>query len=133
VSIDVTVYLERSILQLADDPTVAVVCGTSGRSDNFEQEGTFRSYANGATRLILGTATQRVLPITLRALSPTQVQTVRSMIGRTCLFRDTYGRRVWGSFLATATTDIPLSGFANDDLMTDVALNLQMIEHTEGV
>lgn len=133
MSFDVTLDMPRAVLQLASDPTVAVVCGTGGRGDNFEKEGSFRQYANGSTRLIVGTATTRTLPITLRALSPAQVLLVQSMIGKTCLFRDTYGRRVWGSFLSTSTTDIPLSGVANTDLMTDISITFQPVSYTEGV
>lgn len=133
MSVDVSVVFERVILELISDPTVSVICGSAGRGDSFVKEGTFRNYANGRTRLILGTGTNRILPVTLRALSPTQVTTLKSMIGKTCLFRDTYGRRVWCSFLATDITDIPLSGKANDDLMTDISISLTEIDYDEEV
>lgn len=133
MTLDVTLNMRRAVLQLADDPTTFVVCGTSDRSDAFSHDGDFRKYANGATRLILGSGTTRTLPMTLRALTPDQVVAVAAMVGKTCLFRDTYGRRLWGSFLDTGTVDIPLSGKANTTLLTDIAISFQTVAFTEGV
>lgn len=134
MSIDVTMVFDRAIIQLdIDPPEAVVVSGTAGRGDTFEQEGSFRKYANGATRLVLGTSSARTLPVTFRALDPDQVTTLQGLIGKTCLFRDTYGRRVWCSFLSTSTVDIPLSGLANDTLMTDITVTVEAVDHTEEV
>lgn len=133
MTIDLSVTLSLPVLELAASPTTSVVCGTAGRGDNFAQDGEFRNYANGTTRLIVGTGTTRALPITLRALTPAQVDTVMSMVGKVVLFRDTYGRRVYGAFLTTATVDIPLSGLANTTLMTDITISLQEVDYDEAV
>ncbi len=135
-----TVVLQLAVLSLASDPTQYVSCGTSGgiggggqRSHVTTQEGTFRAYANSNVRLILGTVVTEVLQFTLRALTPAQVTLVKSWIGKTVLFRDTYGRKKYGSYVVTTETDIPLSGNASVDLLTDIGLTFQEISYTEAV
>ena len=126
--------LTRVFLSLASDPTTVVVCGTSGsmggggsRQEVTTLTGDFRQFANGNTRLITGTGKSVTNAMVLRALSTTQVNTVKSMAGKTCLFRDTYGRRTFCSFLVTNYTDIPLSG------LCDVGITLREITYTEAV
>jgi len=140
MTLQAQVNLSRVFLSLAATPSTVVSCGSSGsiggggtRSDTYTQEGSFRAYANGVTRLILGAANSRVNALTLRALTPTQVDLVQTMLGKTCLFRDSYGRRFFGSFLITSATDLPLSGDANSTLLTDVAINFQQLTYVEGV
>lgn len=132
-----------SVVGVADlsQPTNYVVGGTSGavgggsnRVDNTQQEGSFRVYANGVVRLILGTAVQRTQTLALRALSPTEVAAINDMIGQIVCFRDTYGRKVFGAFLGTAVTEIPLSGSVLDGtLLTDVGLVIQSTTYDESV
>lgn len=132
--LEATLRLTRAHVALADDPTVSVKSGTSGRNDQYAREGAFRSYANGVTRLILGSGNRRVQSLTMRALTPTQVATLNSMLGRTCIFRDTYGRKVYGSFLDLTAKDIPLSGRpGTNTLLTDVTLSFVSTTYTEGV
>lgn len=133
--------LDRAFINLASDPSQYVVCGTAGavggggtRTDTVTQEGSFRQYANYNTRLIQGTARSRILaPLVLRACTPAQVAQILAFIGKTILFRDTYGRRIWGSYLSPAITDIPRSGQAGSTLLSDVAITIQEITYDEGV
>lgn len=135
------VTLNRVHIAPVSDYSQGVTAGSSGsiggggtRDDNRALSGAFRSYANGTTRLVVGTTTTHTEALTLRALTPPEVTAVKAMAGKTVLFRDTYGRRFWGAFLVTDITDIPLSGKADDNtLLTDVAIIVQEVSFTEGV
>ena len=129
-----TVTLSRAFLQTADG-SISVTCGTSGsqggggtKTDAFQQDGTFRNYATGVTRLVMGTTTTRVQSFTLRALTPAQQTAVSNMLGKTCLYRDTYGRRIWGAFTITSTVTIPLSGN-----LADITIAFQSVTYDESV
>lgn len=140
MTLQATLQLDRAFLNLVADPSVYVSCGTAGglggggqRTDTLTVGGSFRTYANNVTRLILGKTSTRVHIFALRALTPAQLATLKSMVGQTVLFRDTYGRREYGSFLIITSWDIPLSGKANDDLKTDVAITFQSVTYDEAV
>lgn len=140
MTISGTVIFERAFISLASNPSQFFSCGTSGtvggggaRTDTTTQDGSFRNYANYNTRLILGTSRNEVLVLVLRALTPAQVALAQSFIGQMVLFRDTYGRKLWGSYIMMANTDIPLSGTANVDLATDVSITFQVLTFAEGV
>jgi hypothetical protein len=122
--------IDRVIINLASDLSQFVSAGSAGaigggsfRADTTTQSGDFRQYANYNVRLIQGVATSRVLdPIVLRALTPDQVAKIKAFTGKTVLFRDSYGRKLYGSYLAPKFTDIPLSGTAGSTLLTDCQL-----------
>lgn len=133
MTISATLLLDRVFINLASDPTQYFSCGSTGRSDQTTLVGDFRLYANNNTRLILGNGTTRTIGITLRALTPAQVTQAQNFAGKTVLLRDTYGRKIWGSYVVTAVTDIPLSGAANVDLQSDVVITFTQITYTEGV
>jgi len=135
-----SVTLDRVFISAVSALDAPVIAGSSGgtggggaRTDEIQLEGSFRSYANFVTRLITGTAQTQIESLAVRALTWTQVQALKSMIGQTCLFRDSYGRRVYGSFLDLVITDIPLSGVAYDTLKTDAALVFQAVTYDEAV
>lgn len=137
----ITLRMTRSHLApVVDLPNGGIICGTSGsmggggnRADNREQTGEFRNYANGVTRLITGTAVNRSQTLALRWLTQDQVTKVLAMVGKTCLFRDTYGRKVYGSFLVTSITDVPLTGDKDVSLRSDIGITFQAISYTEAV
>lgn len=136
-----TLTFDRAFINLASDPSQFVVVGTAGsvggggsRTDTVTQEGSFRTYANYNTRLIQGSNNSRILsPLVLRACTPDQITTILAFTGKTVFFRDTYGRKLWGSYLVTAVTDIPRSGRANTTLLSDVAITFQETTYSEVV
>jgi hypothetical protein len=140
-----TLKLQRAVVSLAGQdltqPGAYVTAGTAGgvggggsRSDSGSVSGDFRRYANGTTRLILGTAATRTQTLALRALNPSQVDAVLRMQGQIVCFRDTYGRKVFGAFLATQSTDIVLSGRKSaGTLLTDIALSIESVTWDEEV
>ncbi len=129
--------IDRAIINLASDLSQYVAAGSAGaigggssRADTFTQEGEFRDYANGNTRLIQGTATSRVLdPLVLRACTPDQVAKLKAWTGKTVQFRDSYGRLLYGAYLQPIVTDIPLSGVAGSTLLSDVQIVLTEITY----
>lgn len=129
-----SIHLSLAFLHPVANPAAGISCGTAGsvggggsRSDNFEKTGDFRTYANGVVRVITGTSVMRSISVALRALTPDQVDAVMAMVGQTCCFRDTYGRVVFGSFLITTLTDIPLSNLA------DVGITLTEVTYSQAV
>ena len=135
-----SVTLDRVFISPVSSLSTPVIAGSAGgvgggggRTDEVQLEGSFRSYANFVTRLITGTAQTQVETLAVRALTWQQVALLKSMIGQTCLFRDSYGRRIYGAFLDVLITDIPLSGQAYDDLQTDVGIVFQAVTYDEAV
>lgn len=140
MTLSATLHLKRVFLAPVDNFAGYVTCGSSGsiggggqRTSQVDVEGSFRTYANGNTRVILGSAVAKTHTVTLRALTAAQVIAVQAMVGKTCLFRDTYGRRKYGSFLVTTQVDMPLSGVANSTLISDIGITFQEVSYTEGV
>lgn len=140
MSLTCTLYFGRAFIGLASDPSTAFACGTAGsvggggsRSNETDLEGSFRAYANGVIRLITGSTKVQVETVVLRALTPIQLALIESWIGKTVLFRDTYGRKIYGAFLSIVQTTIPLSGKAHATTLTDVALAIQALTYTEAV
>lgn len=134
-----TLYLDRAILsEVVEDPNVVprvIVAGTAsgiggglGKPDDIAQTGSFRSYGNGNTRMILGAGQSRTQTLALRALTPAQVQTVKDLVGHTVCYRDTYGRRVFGGFLTPQIVNIAFSGG-----LADIGLVIQSVTYVEAV
>lgn len=107
--------------------------GGGNRVESRESEGEFRQYANGTTRLVTGSGFTRSQNFALRALTKADVKTLRSMAGKTCLFRDTYGTKFYGSFLVLDEVTIPFSGTGGSGTLADVALQVTEVSYTEGL
>lgn len=129
-----SVLLDRTFISLASDVSNVVIAGSAGgqggggaRTDTRTISGGPRNYASGVTRNVVGTVTNDELTLTLRCQSYADVAKLRSFLGRTCLFRDSYGRRLWVVFSSVNETDIPLSGKAYEDLMTDVTITADVV------
>lgn len=141
MSLTARLNIDRVIINLASDLSQYVSAGSAGaigggsfRNDTFTQEGEFRQYANFNTRLIQGTATSRVLsPLVLRAVPAADVAKLKAWTGKTVLFRDSYGRKLYGAYLQPIIMDIPLSGKAGTTLISDVSIALQEITYPAGL
>lgn len=134
ITLTAEVELPLSFVNLASDLSQYVACGSTPGSkvDTKTTDGDFRSYANNITRLVTATSGSRILGYTLRCASAADTAKIESWRGLTVLFRDTYGRGVYGSYLITASTDVPFSGKANADLMTDVVITFQQTTYVPG-
>ncbi len=130
------------LLEVVEDPNTVpryVTGGTSGSSspggmaqmgkaDTLTLDGSFRSYGNGNVRLVLGAAQTRVQTLAFRALSLAEKDTLMALAGHTVLYCDTYGRRVFGAYLAPVALAIPHSGG-----LFDVSISLQSVGYDEAV
>lgn len=124
------VILGQSWINLASDPSQGFAVYTSTRSDAASLGaggGKFRMYANGRVRLVLPAGDLRSLPMTLRNVSDATLTTLDTWRGRTLLFRDRHGRRMWGSFLDRTVTDYP------DGSGHDVTLTFTQLTYSEAV
>lgn len=141
MALTTSIHLSKVIISLAGNSPTNVIAGSSGsiggggaKTDSRSLEGEFRTYANGVVRLLTGTGTSHVLTFALRALPPADLTALHSFVGKVCLFRDTAGRRFYGSFLVTDETTIPLSGAGTSTtVLTDVGLAITEVNYTEGV
>ena len=138
-----TILLKRAlVMEVTEDPNVTprfVVAGSvgsvsaggsamMGKVDTLTQDGAFRSYGNGNTRLILGASKSRTNTFALRAVSDADVKVLDALLGHLVIYCDTYGRRVIGAFLSMDKMNIPLT-----QGMTDVSLTLQAVTYDEAV
>lgn len=122
-----SVTLDRVHLSLADDLTSSVAAFSSGRSEVLSVPGSVRRMANGRLRVVSRAGSSSEIGATLRNLSPTQVALLRSWVGRTVLFRDVWGRKVWGAFFSVNVTDY------KDRLAQDVELSISEVTYSEAV
>jgi hypothetical protein len=135
-----TLVLDRVVVsEVVEDPNITprvVVAGsagsvggsTSGKTDDLSQEGSFRTYGGGNTRLILGSTQTRTQTLALRAITDADLDVLKALLGHTICYRDTYGRRIFGAFLDLNIVNIPLSGGK-----IDVGLVIQTLTYDEGV
>lgn len=140
-----TLVLQQAVIsEVVSNPNTVprtVIAGTSGsvggggfRADSTTLDGGFRSYGNGNTRLVLGSGGSQQQTLALRAVNPAELATLRALMGHLVCFRDTYGRRLFGSYISISVTDIPHSGRPDDGtLLSDVGLTFQTVSYNEAV
>lgn len=134
-----TVTLAKPVLLDPVNPATQVAAftgglgagGTSQRVHGFELGGEFRGYAAGRTRLVLDQSSVRTIPLVLKALTAAQQHLVDEVWpGRLLLFRDTYGTRVFGSYLATQLLHVARSSLGD---VADVGLTFQRLSYIDQV
>lgn len=143
-----TLTLTRAVLsEVVSNPNTvprSVVAGTAGsiqgagggttKMEGTSQDGAFRKYGGGNTRLVLGSTTQRTQTLALIALAPTQVATVKALLGHTVCYRDPYGKKLIGSFLDMQESVVPHSGTPEaGTMLTNVGIVLTQITYNEAV
>jgi hypothetical protein len=132
-----TVAMSRCFLSDPTNPALAVICGSSGslgslgqRTDTETLDGEFRQYAGGRIRLITGQVTNRSVAIVLRALTPQQAAQARRWRGTLLLLRDSYGLRMFGSYLSTQRLNIPRTSRGN---LIDLAITFTAVTYSDAV
>ncbi len=119
------VSLSPAIIALADDPTQAVASFTAGRSRALEVPGSVRRMANGRLRTVRRAGSARQVGVTLVSVTPAQVRTLESWAGRTVLYRDSWGVKVYGAFFTVGVVDF------TDRTRHDVTLTLSEVSYSE--
>lgn len=134
-----SVALTRAILLDPSNPTQQVVAGTGGlgpgsnspRIVQGQLGGEFRKYAAGRTRLVLDGSSTRTVTVTFKGLTAAQSRLLTDVWpGRLLLLRDTYGVRMFGSYLAESLQYIPRS---SQGAVADVSLEFGCLTYTDQV
>lgn len=136
MTLQATLTLDRVYIAAVSNLSDYIQCGSAGSVGGGGQQtltqtvdGGYREYANNRVRSITGTTTVTQRTITLRNLTATQVKKITvTWLGQTVLLRDTYGRKMFGTYQTTSETPIPLSGG-----FTDVAITLTQVYYSEAV
>lgn len=122
-----SVTLDRCFLALASDTENQLSAFSSDRSEAQAQPGEVRRMAGGRLRVVTRAGTARAIGVTLRQLTPAQVQQVRDWLGSVVLFRDVWGRKMYGAYFDLDVVD------AKDRLGQDVKLTLSEVTFSEAV
>ena len=101
----IDVVFEDVFLCDVTNPAVTVHAHSPERDRSADLDGEVRYYAGGRARVITSAKDARTYPLTLQWLTVTDVDLLTSWRGRVLLLRDGLGRRVFGTFLAVATSD----------------------------
>lgn len=134
-----SVTLALPVLLDPANPLTQIAAGTGGmgpgataqRVHAYQQGGEFREYAAGRTRLVLTQSSTRTVPLVFKSLTRVQHRLLTEVWpGRLLLFRDTYGTRIFGSYLAESLQHIPRSSLGD---VSDVGLTFQKLTYTDQV
>lgn len=121
------VALDRAFLSLASAPSRYVAAFTTDRAEVQSAPGEVRRMANGRLRVVSRAGSARTIDATLMLLPPADVETVRSWLGSVVLFRDAWGRKVYGAFFEIDVID------SKDRTVQDVKLSLSEVSFSEAV
>lgn len=121
------VTLDRCYLADVADLGYSLVFGTTDRSDADQLMGKVEEMANGRLRSVTRKTSRRALDITAVWVSPDVVETLREWRGRVVLFRDVWGRKIYGVYY-----DIDVRDY-KDRSGQDVSFTLQKITYDESV
>ena len=122
-----SVRFDRCFVTDPANPTVPITYGSASRTNTITLDAEFRQYV-GRIRLITRTVTTRSYQFTLRMVSNADARKMETPVsdggwlGKTLLFRDTYGRRVWGVYTQAQRADYPPNGAYCDLSLTFVEL-----------
>lgn len=133
----VSVETDRSWVTLADDPSgPAIVCGTrQGSSAGSTLDGEVRSYAGGRTRAVIRDQDSRTRPLTLRHLSPSELDRLMDWRGRVVLLRTTDGERMFCVYFSVGDRPMlrttPEDG--SDNVTYDADVTFTRVSYDESV
>lgn len=121
------VTLTRSYLADINELGNPLVFGTANRSDADQMIGEVREMANGRLRSVARVTSRRILDITAVQVNEEYVERLREMRGKTVLFRDVWGRKIYGVYFEIQVRDY------RDRSGQDVTFTLQQISYVEAV
>lgn len=122
-----TVSLNWCYLADIVDLANPVVFGSSDRSDDLQLTGEIREMANGRLRSVSRVTDRRTIGVTATYVDAATVQRIKDFRGKTVLFRDVWGRKVYGTFFQVSVKDY------KDRKGQDVSFNIQKISYLENV
>lgn len=122
-----SVTLDRVWLSLASDPSQSVSFFSADAEDERQVPGEVRVYAAGRLRVVTRPGRAQTLSRTARKLTPAQVRTLDGWSGSVLLFRDVWGRKLYGTFFSVAVRDY------KDRSGQDLAFTFQQVTVSEAV
>lgn len=99
------VALEQLWVHDAEDPSDYLRFYTSDRSDSSEIPGEVRRYAAGRLRTITRVGEAQNIGATLRLVSDTDLEQLKTWLGALLLVRDHRGRLMFGTYFKLAVVD----------------------------
>ena len=121
------VGLVPAVLSLADDPSQALAVLTADRSETVSAQGSVRRMANGRLRVVQQAGKATSISVKLPSVTAAQVAVLRDWTGRLVLYRDKWGRKVYGAWFELQVTDYP------EPDRYDVSLSLSEASYSEAV
>lgn len=95
-------------------------------SDDDAVAGDIRAAADGTLRLVTTGERRRTIPVGLVDVSDQELAWLRALAGQLVLYRDSWGRKLWGAYLSVGVTRLP-------DVNWRVTLNLLEVTHSESI
>ena len=124
-----SVTLTDAWFNLAADLTQSITMELTGESDMTGRPVQVRRYANGRVRAFTRPGVKKQLNLNFELADRDDMHTLEDWVGKTVLYRDTRGRRLWGVFEAVDEAEIPGAG---DDVV-NVNLTLLEVSYDEAV
>lgn len=124
-----SVALSDAWISLASDLTQSVTMELTGENDQTRRPVETRRYAGGRVRAISRPGVKKQLGLNFEMANRSEFHTLEDWIGKTVLYRDPLGRRLWGVYGEVSGAEIP--GAATDAL--NVNLTLSEVTYSEAV
>lgn len=124
-----SITLEDAWFNLAADLSQSVTMILTGESDMTSRPTQTRRYANGRVRSFTRPGVKKQLNLAFELAARADMHQLEDWCGKTVLYRDPRGRRLWGVFGAVDEAEIP--GADNDTV--NVNLTFQEITFDESV
>lgn len=102
-----SVTVEDAWFNLASDLSQSVTMVLTGESDMTARPVDVRRYAGGRTRSVTRPGVKKQLNLAFELAARDDMHTLEDWIGKTVLYRDPRGRRLWGVFGAVDESEIP--------------------------
>lgn len=99
------VSLRLAVLALADDLSQSVSFPTAARSRQMDVAGSVRRMAGGRLRTVRRAGSSLTVGVTAVSVTPEVQRTIESWAGRTVLFRDSWGTKLYGTFFTVGGVD----------------------------
>lgn len=115
-----TVTLEDAWFNLAADSSQSVTMVLTGESGATARPTETRRYAGGRVRSITRTGSKRQTPVDFQLADRSDLNTLEDWVGKTVLYRDPRGLRMYCVFAEVGWSEIP--GVADDVINVNLTL-----------
>lgn len=121
-----TLYLDKVWINLLDTGQYVTSFSSRDKSITRSMKGEVRQYANGRQRAVSSKGIKGTFPVVLIDVTLTQIEKLESWMGQTVVFRDTRGRRFFGTLFEVTQQDKAHPQYY------DVSITLNEVTYIEG-